>query len=156
MLKCEWKFYKDSGLLSDDSERVIEDLLKLPDWELVKRFEEAHYMISPTEYRNKFQEKFRTEVERKNPSISQIVSDHLAKMKPTLQGRYNGENCLVYSTENIEPPLVYFPEAAREYLPDAFGFYGRITGIVNYVANPPLKGAPSLILRATVLSLPLA
>ena len=155
-LRSIWQFLIKSNLLCEKSIEEIESLVRLPDWELIERFKSADYPIGPNQYGNSFEDGYIMEAEQKNPAARYMVNDYIFQDKPTLKGRYNSEDHLVYSFEDMgKPPLVYFPVSARESIPNAPDFYGRVCGIVNFVPNPPLQGMPTLIFRTDILALPL-
>lgn len=150
--RCRWSYLKNSHLVGEESLRKIESLLRLADWEIQDHFKKGK--LAEKETIETFDMDLIREAEKKNPEANQLVYKHVIKKKPVNTVAYNGNNYLAITFGKPgQPPTILFPEASRESIPDAPGFYGRVCGIVNFIANPPplMSG---LVLQAVILALP--
>jgi hypothetical protein len=156
--RCRWNYLKQSRLVSEESSHEIDSLLRLADWEIENYFEKG----KPTgkETRETFDMDLIREAEKKNPEANQLVMKHVMKEKPVITVPYNGNNYLAIGfektdrTPGIQDPTILFPEASRESIPNAGSFYGRVCGIVNFMANPPPLYS-NVILQSVILALPM-
>ncbi|MGE5559805.1 MAG: hypothetical protein ACM3XN_01960 [Chloroflexota bacterium] len=153
--RCRWRFLLDSGLLSSDTAAELAVLLRLPEFELERRLSEGMFLRRAVGQSDPTDDKYVAEARRLNPDIDRLLQTHVFEQKPTITGRFGASDFLVYTcTAGPLPPLIYFPEAARDGLPHAGQFAARVIGSVNYASNPPAPGLPNLVLRAAILYLP--
>lgn len=154
MFKSRWEFLKRSHLVGEESSQKIDSILQLPDWEIEALFERDDEPLAV------FDRTLIQEAKQRNDGAEQMVTRQLLKDKPVNTFRYGANNYLLIAFDKpgqsfaIQEPAILFPESSRESIPDASEFYGRICGIVNYIANPPpIFG--NVILQSVILALPI-
>jgi len=152
--KYRWTYLKQSHLVSEDSVNKIDAFLELADWEIEEQFKKKDESSKKDAFET-FDIDLIKEAERRNSTANQMVYNHVVKKKPVNTVAFKGNSYLSVTFEDpMKPPTILFPESSRDSIPDAPSFYGRVCGIVNYVANPaPLTH--NLILQSVILAIPM-
>lgn len=152
MFRCRWEYLKQVHLVGDESSQKIDSFLQLPDWEFEALYKRGVDPIIT------FDRKLIKEAELRNANANQMVTMQLLKEKPVNMVEYDGNTYLVISfkkvdQEAIQEPTILFPKSSRRSIPNASSFYGRVCGIVNFVANPPPLHS-NVVLQSAILALP--
>jgi hypothetical protein len=152
MFRCRWEYLKQVRLVGDESSQKIDSFLQRPIWEFEALYEKGEDPIIT------FDRKLIKEAELRNANANQMVTMQLLKEKPVNMVEYDGKTYLVISfkkadQEAIQEPTILFPQSSRGSIPNASSFYGRICGIVNFVANPPPLHS-NVVLQSVILALP--
>jgi hypothetical protein len=132
-----WCYLRQSHLIREASVRKIDSLLQLTNWEILEQFNKKENLTEEKTIKT-FDIDLIKEAEQRNPEANQLVYKHVLKEKPVSTVLYNKNKSLAITFEKpMQPPTILFPEASREIIPNAPSFYGRVCGIVNFIANPP-------------------
>jgi len=151
--RCRWNYLIQSRLVSEESVQEIESLLGLADWEIENHFGNGNQ--TGKNIINTFDQHLIREAKAKNPESNQLINMHVMGKKPVSIALYNGKNYLAIAFEKVgREPTILFPEASRESIPNAGSFYGRVCGIVNFMANPP-PFYSNVILQSVILAIPM-
>ena len=149
--RCRWSYLRQSHLLSEDSLQKIDSLLTLTNWEIEERFKKGK--LTEKGSIQTFDIDLIKEAEQRNPEANQLVFKHVLKEKPVNIVVYNENKYLAIAFDKpMQPPTVLFPESYRTSIPNAGIFYGRVCGIVNFIANPPPLFSNS-VLQTAILAL---
>ena len=141
-------------LLVENPCRKFDSLLQLTNWEIEEQFNKKENLTEGKTIQT-FDIDLIKEAEHRNPAANKLVYEHVVKKKPVSTLMYNEKKDLVLAFEKpMQPPTILLPEASRESIPNAGCFYGRVCGIVNYIANPPPLYS-NVVLQSVILALPI-
>lgn len=153
-LRLQFKYLKNSSLLSKKSELEIESFLSLSDLEVERIYDESLYDIGNGEQQSKLREKFIDEAKMKNPFILELLVNHIIDQKPTLIGEHDDSKYMVYFNKEYSAPLIYFPVKAKNSIPSQSAFMARIIGVLTFASNVPLINNSTLIIKVAALAIP--